>query len=118
MFGAQFHRIAWKRLRTFDATMDTLVSVGTLAAFTYSVRALFSDNPVFFETAAIIVTLILVGRYFEARAKGQASQAVTKLLELSAREARVVRDNTQVMVDPLDLSRRDHDCASGREDPN
>ncbi len=103
VFGAQFHRIAWKRALTFDATMDTLVSVGTLAAFFYSVWALFTDNPVFFETSAMIVTLILLGRFFEARAKGRASQAVTKLLELSAREARVIRDGEQVMVDPLDL---------------
>ena len=103
VFGAQFHRIAWKRLRSLDATMDTLISVGTLAAFGYSVWALFTDDPVFFETSAMIVTLILLGRFFEARAKGRASQAVTKLLELSAREARVIRDNSQVMVDPLDL---------------
>jgi heavy metal translocating P-type ATPase len=103
VFGAQFHRIAWKRARTFDATMDTLVSVGTLAAFTYSTWALFTENPIFFETSAMIVTLILLGRFFEARAKGQASQAVTKLLELSAREARVIRGGEQVMVDPLDL---------------
>ncbi len=103
IFGAQFHRIAWKRLRNLDATMDTLISVGTLAAFGYSVWALFTEDPVFFETAAMIVTLILLGRFFEARAKGRASRAVTKLLELSAREARVLRDNSQVMVDPLDL---------------
>ncbi len=103
VFGAQFHRIAWKRLRTFDATMDTLISVGTLAAFGYSIWALFTEEPIFFETSAMIVTLILLGRFFEARAKGQASQAVTKLLELSAREARVIRDNTEVMIDPLDL---------------
>jgi heavy metal translocating P-type ATPase len=103
VFGAQFHRIAWKRLRSLDATMDTLISVGTLAAYGYSIWALFTDDPVFFETAAMIVTLILLGRFFEARAKGRASQAVTKLLELSAREARVIRNNSQVMVDPLDL---------------
>lgn len=103
VFGAQFHGVAWKRLRTFDATMDTLVSVGTLAAYGYSVWALFSGDPIFFETSAMIVTLILLGRFFEARAKGRASQAVTKLLELSAREARVIRSNTEVMVDPLDL---------------
>jgi heavy metal translocating P-type ATPase len=103
VFGAQFHRIAWKRLKTFDATMDTLISVGTLAAFIYSTWALFSGDPVFFETSAMIVTLILLGRFFEARAKGRASQAVTKLLELSAREARVIRNDAEVMVDPLDL---------------
>ncbi len=103
VFGAQFHRIAAKRAMTFDATMDTLVSVGTLSAFFYSVWALFTGKPVFFETAAMIVTLILLGRFFEARAKGRASQAVTKLLELGAREARVIRGGEQVMVDPLDL---------------
>ncbi|MDJ0925512.1 MAG: heavy metal translocating P-type ATPase [Acidimicrobiia bacterium] len=103
VFGAQFHRIAWKRLRTFDATMDTLISIGTLVAFGYSIWALSTEDPVFFETSAMIVTLILLGRYFEARAKGRASQAVTKLLELSAREARVIRNESQVMVDPLDL---------------
>lgn len=103
VFGAQFHRIAWKRALTLDATMDTLVSVGTLTAFFYSVWALFTDHPVFFDSAAMIITLILLGRFFEARAKGRASQAVTKLLELSAREARVIRNGEQVMVDPLDL---------------
>jgi cation-transporting ATPase V/Cu+-exporting ATPase len=103
VFGAQFHKIAWKRALTFDATMDTLVSVGTLTAFLYSVWALFTDHPVFFDSAAMIITLILLGRFFEARAKGRASQAVTKLLELSAREARVIRNGEQVMIDPLDL---------------
>ena len=101
--GAQFHRIAWKRLRTSAATIDTLISLGTLTAFGYSIWALLSDDPVFFETAAMIVALIPLGRLFEARAKGRASQAVTKLLELSAREARAIRNNSQVMVDPLDL---------------
>ncbi len=103
VFGAQFHKIAWKRALTLDATMDTLVSVGTLTAFLYSVWALFTDHAVFFDSAAMIITLILLGRFFEARAKGRASQAVTKLLELSAREARVIRNGETVMVDPLDL---------------
>lgn len=103
VFGAQFHRIAWKRAVNLDATMDTLVSVGTLTAFFYSVWALFTEHPVFFDSAAMIIALILLGRFFEARAKGRASQAVTKLLELSAREARVIRNGEQVTIDPLDL---------------
>jgi heavy metal translocating P-type ATPase len=103
VFGAQFHRIALKRLRSLDATMDTLISVGSLAAWGYSVWALFVDQPVFFETAAMIITLILLGRFFEARAKGEASHAITKLLELGAKEARVIRGGETVMVDPLDL---------------
>jgi heavy metal translocating P-type ATPase len=103
VFGAQFHRIALKRLRAGDATMDTLISVGSLAAWGYSVWALFAEQPVFFETAGMIITLILLGRYFEARAKGRASQAIVKLLELGATQARVVRNGETVTVDPLDL---------------
>ena len=64
---------------------------------------MFNDQPVFFETAAMIITLILLGRYFEATAKGSASQAITKLLELGAKEARVLRNGEAVMVDPVDL---------------
>ena len=103
VFGSQFHVTAFKRLRGLDATMDTLISVGSLAAWGYSVWALFNDQPVYFETAAMIITLILLGRYFEARAKGNASQAVTKLLELGAKEARVLRNGEAVMVDPVEL---------------
>ncbi|CAN0573306.1 unnamed protein product, partial [Laminaria digitata] len=72
VFGRAFHVIAFKRLRSFDANMDTLVSVGTLTAFFYSLWALSQGTHVYFETAAVIVTLILLGRFFEARAKGQA----------------------------------------------
>jgi cation-transporting ATPase V/Cu+-exporting ATPase len=104
VFGAQFHSIAWKRLRGREASMDTLISVGTLAAYGYSVWALFADEPVFFETAAMIVTLILLGRFFEARAKGRASQAVTRLLELAATQARLVRNGKEIIVDPLELA--------------
>ena len=103
-FGSQFHRIALKRLRALDATMDTLISVGSLAAWGYSVVALFTDQPIFFETAGMIITLILLGRLFEARAKGNASNAVTKLLELGAKEARQLRGGELLMVDPLELA--------------
>ncbi len=104
VFGAQFHRIAFKRLRGLDATMDTLISIGSLAAYFYSVWALFTGEPVFFETAGMIITLILLGRFFEARAKGQASQAIAKLAELGAKEARVIRNGEAEMVDPLELA--------------
>ncbi len=97
-FGWQFHEAALKRIRSFGANMDTLVSIGTLAAYGYSVWAFFSGQPVFFETAGAIITLILLGRFFEARAKGRASAAITKLLELGAKQARVLRDGQPVMV--------------------
>ncbi|MCB2224527.1 MAG: heavy metal translocating P-type ATPase [Actinobacteria bacterium] len=101
VFGWQFHRIAAKRLRTFDATMDTLVSMGTLSAYAYSVWAFFAERPVFFETAAWIVTFILLGRFFEARAKGRASRAIAGLLELGAKHATVLRDGIETPL-PID----------------
>ncbi|MBN2114240.1 MAG: copper-translocating P-type ATPase [Acidimicrobiia bacterium] len=98
IFGWQFHRNAAKRLRSFAAGMDTLVSLGTLAAYGYSVWAFFAHEHLYFETAAVIITFILLGRFFEARAKGRASRAVARLLELGAKEARLRRDRTEVSV--------------------
>ncbi|MGZ5383837.1 MAG: heavy metal translocating P-type ATPase [Acidimicrobiia bacterium] len=98
IFGWQFHLAALKRVRSFGANMDTLVSVGTLAAYSYSVWGFFNDQAVFFETAGAIITLILLGRFFEARAKGRASAAITKLLELGAKQARVIRNGESAML--------------------
>jgi cation-transporting ATPase V len=98
-FGWQFHKAAWKQITSMSPAMDTLVSVGTLTAWGYSLFAMVDGSPVFFDTAAMITTLILLGRFFEARAKGRASRSITKLLELGAKQARVVRDGSEVMVD-------------------
>ncbi len=98
VFGRQFHRAAAKRLRSLAANMDTLISMGTLAAYFYSVWAIFAKESLFFETAAVIVTLILTGRFLEARAKGRASNAIGKLLELGAKEATLLRDGVEVAV--------------------
>ncbi|MGZ8702929.1 MAG: cation transporter, partial [Gaiellaceae bacterium] len=80
--GIGFHRVALKSARHFAATMDTLISIGTLAAWLWStivlVAALEADT--YFEVAAVITTLILLGRYLEARAKGRSSEAIRKLL--------------------------------------
>jgi cation-transporting ATPase V/Cu+-exporting ATPase len=103
IFGWQFHRNAGIRLRSFGANMDTLVSMGTLAAYGYSVWAFFADQPVFFETAGWIITFILLGRYFEARSKGRASQAIARLLELGAKEASVLRDGVEATVPITDV---------------
>jgi heavy metal translocating P-type ATPase len=101
VFGWQFHRTAFLRLRSGGANMDTLISMGTLAAYSYSIWAFFAGEPVFFETAAWIITFILLGRFFEARSKGRASSAITRMLELGAKEARVLRDGVEVTV-PID----------------
>jgi heavy metal translocating P-type ATPase len=98
VLGWQFHRNAVLRLRSLTASMDTLVSMGTLAAYAFSVWAFFAREHVFFETAATIVTLILMGRYLEARARGRASQAIARLLELGAKEARLLVDGSEATV--------------------
>jgi P-type Cu+ transporter len=85
--GLPFHRAAVANLRHGAATMDTLVSVGVLAAWLWSVYALFAaDADTYFETASVITTFILAGRYFEARAKRRAGAALTSLLELGAKD--------------------------------
>lgn len=104
VFGWQFHRNAGKRARALDANMDTLVSIGTLAAFGYSIWATFADEAVFFETAALIISFILLGRYFEARAKGRATASISRLLELGAKQARVLNNGVETMV-PIDVVR-------------
>lgn len=97
-FGWRFHRIAWQRLKVFDANMDTLVSVGTLTAVAYSIWALTAGEHIYFETAAVIVTLILLGRWLEARAKGRATDALGQLAALSAKEARVLDGDRELLV--------------------
>ncbi len=103
-FGRQFHAAAWKQISSLSPAMDTLVSVGTVSAWAYSVWAVFAGYPVFFETAAMIATLILLGRFFEARAKGRASKAITSLLELGAKQARLKRGDAEEMVDLDELA--------------
>jgi copper-transporting P-type ATPase V len=89
VLGAPFHRMAWKQARMGTAGMDTLISLGSLTAYGWSWWAMFNHEDVFFETAAVIISLITLGRAFEANAKGRAARSVTALLELGAREARI-----------------------------
>ncbi len=108
-----FHRAAWTNLRHGAATMDTLVSMGALAAFGWSLYALFfgtagmpgmkhpfeltiertsGDGNIYLEVAAGVTTFILAGRYFEARSKRRAGAALRALLELGAKDVAVLRD--------------------------
>ncbi len=98
--GLQFHRAALLNARHGTATMDTLVSLGTLAAWTWSTVVLLagSGEDTYFEAAAVITALILLGRYFEARAKRRSGAAIKALLELGAKEAHVLRDGEEVVV--------------------
>ena len=109
--GWPFHKAAWANLRHATATMDTLISVGTLAAWTWSVVALFFGDAgmtgmkmgfdllpdrsatldhLYFEVAAVVITFILAGRFFEARAKRRAGSALAALLELGAKDVAVL----------------------------
>src|SRR3989441_10743786 len=83
--------------------MDTLVSVGTIAAWLWSTVILFGglQADVYFEVAGVITTLILLGRFLEARARRRSGAAIRALLELGAKEARVVREGAEVLV-PVD----------------
>jgi Cu+-exporting ATPase len=103
--GLGFHRAALKSARHLEATMDTLISLGTLASWTWSTVVLlaFISEDTYFEVAAVITTLILLGRYLEARAKGRSSEAISKLLELGAKEVRVLRDGVETLVPTAEL---------------
>lgn len=96
IIGWQFYRGAWKSLRNRTANMDVLVALGTSAAFLYSLATTFwLAGPVYYDSAAVIITLIVLGKYLEARAKGRTSEAIRKLMGLAPRTARVVRDGAE-----------------------
>jgi Cu+-exporting ATPase len=105
--GREFFGNALRLLRHGAANMDTLIAMGAGTAFLYSVGAVLgkmAGTPVYFDTAATIVTLILLGRYLEARAKGRASEAIRKLMSLQPRMARALREEKEVDV-PADQVR-------------
>jgi P-type Cu+ transporter len=114
-----FHRAAWVNLRHAAATMDTLISIGVLAAFGWSLYALFwgtageigmthgfswtaernaGDSQVYFEVAAGVTVFILAGRYFEARAKRRSGAALRALLELGAKDVAVLKDGAEIRI--------------------
>jgi Cu+-exporting ATPase len=98
--GWPFHRAAALNARHGAATMDTLISIGTLAAWTWSVVGLLAleGSDTYFEVAAVITTLILLGRSLESRARRRSGAAIRALVELGAKEARVLRDGSEVVV--------------------
>jgi Cu+-exporting ATPase len=108
--GRQFFRGAWGALKHFSADMNTLVAVGTSAAFIYSSVATFYPTifsrsglqpAVYFDTAAVIITLILLGKVLESRAKGRTSEAIKKLIGLQPKTARIYREGKEVDI-PVD----------------
>ncbi|MFF0449089.1 heavy metal translocating P-type ATPase [Streptomyces sp. NPDC004609] len=123
--GWPFHRAAWKNLRHGAATMDTLISVGTTAAFAWSIYALFwghagmpgmthpfeltisrsdGSSNIYLEAAAGVTAFILAGRWFEARSKRKAGAALKALMELGAKEVTVLRDGREVRIPTAELA--------------
>jgi P-type Cu+ transporter len=99
-----FHRAAVTNLRHGAATMDTLVSVGVLASFLWSAYQVLAGQPhhhLYLEVAAVVTTLILAGRYFEARAKKQSGAALRALLDMGAKDVAVMRDGVERRI-PVD----------------
>ncbi|HDR3492023.1 MULTISPECIES: heavy metal translocating P-type ATPase [Bacillus] len=105
IIGGQFYVGAYKALRNKSANMDVLVALGTSAAYFYSVylsiRSIGSSEhmtDLYFETSAVLITLIILGKLFEAKAKGRSSEAIKKLMGLQAKTATVLRDGTEIKI--------------------
>lgn len=114
ILGWQFYVGAYKNLKNFTANMDVLVVMGTTAAFGFSLYQTYLwvtgavEHPhLYFEASAIIITLILFGKYLETRAKSQTTGAISKLLDMQAKEARVIRGGTEFMVPVEDVKVND-----------
>ena len=103
--GRRFYLSGWPELRHFSPGMNSLVMLGSSAAYLYSLLALLVPSifpegtaTTYFEAAGVIITLILLGRYLEAIAKGRTSEAIKKLMQLQAKTARVLRDGEEVDI--------------------
>ncbi len=99
--GWQFYHGTWLSLKNFSASMDTLIALGTTAAYTLSVYAVFfaaTEMGQYFEAAAVIITLIILGRYLEARAKEKTSEAISKLMQLTPKQALVIRAGKEMKI--------------------
>ncbi len=113
--GLRFYKAAWKTLKAGNPGMDVLVSLGTSAAYFYSIYNGFiapyfgstagaGGMPhLYFEASAMVITLVLLGKYLEARAKGKSSEALRKLMDLQPRKARIIREGQEMEIPTADL---------------
>ena len=121
--GLPFHKATWLNLRHRAATMDTLISIGTISAFIWSLWALFvghagdpgmkmefsfsldqhgGNDHIYLEVAAVVIVFLLAGRYFEARAKNKSGSAIAALLELGSKDVAILDDNDKESIVPID----------------
>jgi Cu+-exporting ATPase len=110
--GSSFYIGAWKAFKNHTATMDTLIALGTIAAFSYSITVTLNPNffisqglqpEVYYEVSVVVITLILLGKFFENRAKGETSDAIRKLMGLQPKTARVIRDGQEYDISIEDV---------------
>jgi Cu+-exporting ATPase len=110
--GSSFYIGAWKAFKNHTATMDTLIALGTIAAFSYSITVTLNPNffisqglqpEVYYEVSVVVITLILLGKLFENRAKGETSDAIRKLMGLQPKTARVLRDGQEYDISIEDV---------------
>jgi Cu+-exporting ATPase len=100
--GSQFYRGAWGALKQRTSNMDTLIALGTSAAYFYSVYVVLTGGmEQYFEAAAVLITLVILGKYLEAVSKGRASESIKKLMGLKPKEAVVVRGGKEIKI-PVD----------------
>ncbi len=99
--GRDFYRGTWAALKNKSANMDSLIALGTTASYVYSVFALFFGGAQYFEISAVLITLVLLGKFLEARAKGKTSAAIEKLIQLSPKTATIFRNGKELKI-PID----------------
>lgn len=103
--GSDIYRSFWVALKAKNANMDTLIAIGTSAAYLYSVYAIFFNPSLgqYFETSAILITFVMLGRYLEARAKGKTGEAIKSLMQLSPKTATVIRKGKELKISVDDV---------------
>jgi len=112
ILGWRFYRGTWIALKNKYANMDSLIAIGTTAAFLYSTGVVFAPNifgtKLYFDTAAIILTLIVLGKYLEVVMKSKTGEAIRKLMQLQARTARVIRNGKEIEIPVEEVKVGDH----------
>ena len=102
--GWQFYVGAYKALKNKSSNMDTLIAIGTSTAYFYSVaNTFFIEGDLYYEISALLITFVILGKFLEAKAKGKASEAIKKLMNLSAKKATVIRNNSEQVIDASEV---------------
>jgi len=96
--GREFYQASWSGIKNKSTSMDTLVAIGTSAAYFYSIYTFIAGGPSYFDTSSVIIALILLGRFLEAKAKSHASDAIKKLLGLSPKVAHIFRSGEYIEI--------------------